>query len=203
MPPVLLPPDFDQKLALAVQTFWLTRGGSASTSQEGTRGAVIIRRLSPYKQDSRVTTYPQSQQKAQNLVLNVDLLIKSMTADIDSFATKVARPLLKCLHQSSLMVLDEARTVDRISRYALPSLHVLSDSIQHIPCHTARARLQEIHRAGISSVGNMHKTLIERVCELNRVVINSRPKVSPEGATLAHAEIMVRRLFCEHLPDDF
>ena len=41
MPLELLPPDFDQKLALAVQTFWLTRRGSAPTSQEGTRGAVI------------------------------------------------------------------------------------------------------------------------------------------------------------------
>lgn len=39
--PTLLPPDFDAKLALAVQTFWLTRKGAASASQGGTRGAVI------------------------------------------------------------------------------------------------------------------------------------------------------------------
>ncbi|MCB9780773.1 MAG: restriction endonuclease [Alphaproteobacteria bacterium] len=41
MPPELLPSDFDQKLAIAVRTFWLTRSGSASSSQGGTRGAVI------------------------------------------------------------------------------------------------------------------------------------------------------------------
>ncbi len=41
MPPELLPADFNQKLAIAIQTFWLTRRGSASSGQEGTRGAVI------------------------------------------------------------------------------------------------------------------------------------------------------------------
>lgn len=37
----LLPPDFEQNLALAVRTFWATRRGSASSSQAGKRGAVI------------------------------------------------------------------------------------------------------------------------------------------------------------------
>ncbi len=41
MPPELLPPDFDQKLAAAVQTFWLSRRGRTSGGQGGTRGAVI------------------------------------------------------------------------------------------------------------------------------------------------------------------
>ncbi len=37
----LLPSDFDDQVASAVRTFWMTRKGSSSSSQEGTRGAVI------------------------------------------------------------------------------------------------------------------------------------------------------------------